>query len=109
MRLRVNTSSARVERQRFGPRPHRLTPRRLTCPSHVVLGNVGTSLGSPLVMLLDAIGDGKKGHDPVTLKAVRSTRVLRDLYEESERLDDFGPVLRERCPQLKMGLKQKLY
>jgi len=66
----------------------------------VALTNVGEKLRGVVIVLIDAIGDGRRCHDPVTLKAVRSEPTLRSLYRESESLSRLGDVFDENCPHL---------
>ena len=66
----------------------------------MALANAGAKLREPVVVLIDAIGDGRRCHDPVTLKAVRSEPTLRSLYRESESLSRLGDVFYEHCPHL---------
>ena len=66
----------------------------------MALANVGEKLREPVVVLIDAIDDGRRCHHPDTLVAVQSEPTLRSLYRESESLSRLGDVFDENCPHL---------
>ena len=66
----------------------------------MALANAGEKLRGVVIVLIDAIGDGRRCHDPVTFVAVRSVPTLRSLYQSSESLSRLGDVFAEHCPHL---------